>query len=67
MEEWIHFVEEVQSLVRELPEAYVEVLRLRVVEGLPVAKVAEQMERSQGSIRMLTLRALERLRAECVL
>ena len=46
----------------QLPEDYREVLVLRNLQGLPFEEVAQQMERSVGAVRMLWLRAIERLR-----
>jgi len=46
----------------ELPGDYREVILLRHVEGLPFDEVALRMDRSSGAVRMLWLRALERLR-----
>ena len=47
---------------RNLPDDYREVLMLRNLQGLPFDEVAQQMERSVGAVRMLWLRAIERLR-----
>ena len=46
----------------ELPKDYQQVILLRHIEGLPFEQVAERMARSSGAVRMLWLRALERLR-----
>jgi RNA polymerase sigma-70 factor (ECF subfamily) len=46
----------------ELPANYREVIMLRHIEGLPFDEVARRMDRSSGAVRMLWLRALERLR-----
>jgi RNA polymerase sigma-70 factor (ECF subfamily) len=46
----------------ELPEDYRDVLVLRHLKGLPFSEVAGQMDRSEGAVRMLWLRAVERLR-----
>jgi RNA polymerase sigma-70 factor (ECF subfamily) len=45
-----------------LPNDYREVIMLRHIEGLSFEEVAERMERSSGAVRMLWLRALEKLR-----
>jgi len=45
-----------------LPEDYQQVILLRHIEGLPFDDVARRMDRSAGAVRMLWLRALERLR-----
>ena len=46
----------------ELPSDYRQVILLRHVEGLRFEEVASRMDRSSGAVRMLWLRALERLR-----
>ncbi len=46
----------------QLPAAYREVLVLRHLKGLSFAEVADHMSRSEGAVRVLWLRALERLR-----
>ena len=46
----------------ELPGDYRQVILLRHVEGLAFDEVARRMDRSSGAVRMLWLRALERLR-----
>ncbi|MEM9656912.1 MAG: sigma-70 family RNA polymerase sigma factor [Planctomycetota bacterium] len=45
-----------------LPADYREVLILRNLQGLPFSRVAESMNRTEGAVRMLWLRAIERLR-----
>jgi RNA polymerase sigma-70 factor (ECF subfamily) len=45
-----------------LPPAYREVIVLRNLEGLPFDEVARRMGRSAGAVRVLWLRALDRLR-----
>jgi RNA polymerase sigma-70 factor (ECF subfamily) len=46
----------------KLPAAYRQVLVLRHLKGLSFAEVADKMARSEGAVRVLWLRALERLR-----
>jgi RNA polymerase sigma-70 factor, ECF subfamily len=46
----------------QLPDDYREVLVLRNLQGLPFEEVAQKMERSVGAVRMLWLRAIEKLR-----
>ncbi len=46
----------------ELPEDYRDVLVLRHLEGLSFSEVAQRMDRSPGAVRMLWLRAIEKLR-----
>lgn len=49
------------DLIRLLPPDQAEAVTLRVVAGLDVARVAEIMERSSGSVRVLTHRGLKKL------
>ncbi|MHC4403929.1 MAG: sigma-70 family RNA polymerase sigma factor [Planctomycetota bacterium] len=46
----------------ELPSDYRQVLVLRHLEGLPFEEVAGRMRRSSGAVRMMWLRAIEKLR-----
>lgn len=55
---------EVAEVLRRLPADYAEVLALRFYAGLSVAECAQTMGRSDGSIKMLTLRAIEA--AQCL-
>jgi RNA polymerase sigma-70 factor (ECF subfamily) len=48
----------------QLPDDYREVILLRNVNSLPHEIVAQRMDRSVGSVRMLWVRALARLRHE---
>jgi RNA polymerase sigma-70 factor, ECF subfamily len=52
------------EVLAELPAEYQEVLRLRHLEGLPFAEVAQKMDRTAGAVRMLWLRSIRRLREE---
>lgn len=47
-----------------LPDDYRQVILLRNVEGLSHEEVARRMDRGQGAVRMLWVRALARLRDE---
>ena len=49
------------ALIAELPPDQAEAVMLRVVVGLEVGRVAEIMERSPGSVRVLCHRGLKRL------
>jgi RNA polymerase sigma-70 factor, ECF subfamily len=51
------------ALVRTLPPDQAEAILLRVVAGLEIAQVAELMQRSNGAVRVLTHRGLQRLGA----
>lgn len=46
----------------QLPPAYREVIVLRNLEGLAFGEVGRRMERTSGAVRMLWMRALDRLR-----
>lgn len=50
----------------ELPPDYRQVLSLRNLEGLPFEEVAEHMQRSPGAVRMLWLRAVDKLRRQLI-
>lgn len=54
--------EAVGKALAELPADYQEVIRLRVLLGMPTPSVAAWMGRSQGAIRVLLFRALRSLR-----
>ena len=47
-----------------LPDDYQEIIRLRVLLGLPTSTAAEWMDRSEGAARVLLHRALKALRQE---
>jgi RNA polymerase sigma-70 factor (ECF subfamily) len=50
------------SRLAQLAVPYREVLRLRNLEGLPFEEVARRMGRTSGAVRVLWMRALDRLR-----
>lgn len=50
------------ACVASLPIHYREVIRMRFLEGRPVADVAEALDRSIGSVHMICHRALRQLR-----
>jgi RNA polymerase sigma-70 factor (ECF subfamily) len=52
------------EVLDRLPDDYREVIILRNLEGLSHDEVARRMDRSAGAVRMLWVRALERLRGE---
>ncbi len=56
--------DEIGERLARLPPAYREVLVLRHLQGLPFEEVARRMGRSPGAVRVLWLRALERLRQQ---
>ncbi|HOW71193.1 MAG TPA: sigma-70 family RNA polymerase sigma factor [Phycisphaerae bacterium] len=53
----------VQAALNALGDDQREALRLRYIEGLPVAQIAERMSRTEGSVHMLCNRGLKELRA----
>ena len=50
------------AALNRLPEEMRDVLLFRLADGLSHAEIAERMGRSAGAVRMLFLRAIERLR-----
>ena len=50
------------AALEALPDDYGQVVRLYDLQGLPIAEVAQQMNRSTGAIHMLRARAHDRLR-----
>ena len=54
----------VQTALENLKEDNREALRLRYLEGLSVAEMAERMGRSEGAVHMLCTRGLQSLREE---
>lgn len=50
------------KLLLSLPDSQLEAIRLRHIEGLPVTKIAEQMDRSLQSVAGLLKRGLKALR-----
>ncbi len=52
------------QLVDRLPEAQRRVIHLRFVEGLSIREAAAALDRSEGAVKQLQLRALEALRRD---
>jgi RNA polymerase sigma-70 factor (ECF subfamily) len=52
------------AALERLPVAYREVIQARFFDGLPFADIAERCGRSTAAVRVLCLRAVERLRRE---
>ncbi len=52
-----------QRLARLKP-AYADVIRMRIIQGMPFHEIASAMNRTSGAVRMLWLRALDALRKE---
>jgi len=60
----IEYLSRLLRLVNELPEAQRRVVYERFVEQRSVREIAERLGKSEGAIKQLQLRALERLRAQ---
>jgi RNA polymerase sigma-70 factor (ECF subfamily) len=52
------------QLVERLPEAQFRVIHMRFVEQKSIREIAEALDRSEGAIKQLQLRAIENLRAQ---
>jgi RNA polymerase sigma-70 factor, ECF subfamily len=52
------------QLVERLPELQRQVIELRFVEGKSIREIAAALDRSEGAIKQLQLRALENLRKD---
>jgi RNA polymerase sigma-70 factor (ECF subfamily) len=50
------------AALEQLPEDYRQVILLRHIEQLPHSEIARRMNRSEGAVRMLWVRALAQLR-----
>lgn len=55
---------EFANQLSDLPEAYRDVISLRILQGLSFEEIATQMHRSSGAVRMLWLRALDALKTQ---
>ena len=47
-----------------LPEAQFRVIHMRFVEQKSIREIARELERSEGAVKQLQLRAIENLRAQ---
>ena len=52
------------QLVDRLPEAQFRVIHMRFVEQKSIREIAQELDRSEGAVKQLQLRALESLRAQ---
>jgi RNA polymerase sigma-70 factor (ECF subfamily) len=52
------------QLVDRLPEAQFRVIHMRFVEQKSIREIARELERSEGAVKQLQLRAIENLRAQ---
>ena len=52
------------QLVERLPEAQFRVIHMRFVEQKSIREIARELERSEGAVKQLQLRAIENLRAQ---
>lgn len=57
-------VSEIERALSNLPAEYEKVLRLRFVEQLPIARVAQIMKKKEDNVRALTSRALKKLKEQ---
>lgn len=53
-----------QSAMSELPEETREILRLRYVEGLPTKDIAARIGKSDGAVRVLLTRSVQKLQEQ---
>lgn len=54
----------VEEALERLPEDYAKVLKLRFVDEMPIARIAQSMKKKESNIRALTHRALKKLKDE---
>jgi RNA polymerase sigma-70 factor (ECF subfamily) len=52
------------QLVDRLPEAQFRVIHMRFVEQKSIREIAQELDRSEGAVKQLQLRAIENLRAQ---
>jgi RNA polymerase sigma-70 factor, ECF subfamily len=52
------------QLVERLPEAQYRVIHMRFVEQKSIREIARELDRSEGAVKQLQLRAIENLRAQ---
>jgi RNA polymerase sigma-70 factor, ECF subfamily len=52
------------QLVNRLPEAQFRVIHMRFVEQKSIREIAQALQRSEGAVKQLQLRAIENLRAQ---
>jgi len=52
------------QLLERLPEAQFRVIHMRFVEQRSIREIARELERSEGAVKQLQLRAIENLRAQ---
>jgi len=52
------------QLVNRLPEAQFRVIHMRFVEQKSIREIAQELNRSEGAVKQLQLRAIENLRAQ---
>ncbi len=54
----------IEEALERLPGDYAKVLKLRFVEEMPIARIAQSMKKKESNIRALTHRALKKLKEE---
>jgi RNA polymerase sigma factor (sigma-70 family) len=52
------------QLVNRLPEAQFRVIQMRFIEQRSIREIAQELDRSEGAVKQLQLRAIENLRAQ---
>ncbi|MGH9631161.1 MAG: sigma-70 family RNA polymerase sigma factor [Bryobacteraceae bacterium] len=52
------------QLVYQLPEAQLRVIHMRFVEQKSIREIAHELDRSEGAVKQLQLRAIQKLRAQ---
>jgi len=57
-------LQELQRAISCLPDSYRTVIELRNFQGLSFAEIAKRMNRNSGAVRMLWVRAVEKLKQE---
>ncbi len=60
--EAVQEIGELEAALSKLPADYEKVIRLRFVEQLPIARVAQIMKKKEENIRAITSRALKKLK-----
>lgn len=61
----LHLQDEQKRLLRaieQLPAEHAQVVRLRFLEDLSISEIAQQLDRTEGNIRIIQFRALKKLR-----
>ena len=57
-------LEQLLTAINRIPADYQTVIRLRHFEDLAFNEIAKQLDRNSGAVRMMWVRAVEKLRVE---